>query len=135
MADFGGFCRFTYDSNGLRMRGKFDLEPTDSEFKEMTNSDGSVDRTQEPQAPKADFTFVDTDDSDNTNATPTSLPWNDIMKGGRRNITVVEESIGIIHTWTDALFVGRPKVDRQKGEVTGISVVCPRGKYKQTTTT
>ena len=135
MADFGGFMRFTYDSNNLRMRGKFDTEPTDSEFKELTNFDGSVDRTQEPMAPKAEVTFVDTDDSDNTNATPTSLDWNSIMKDGRRNITVVEESTGVIHTWTGALFVGRPKVDRLKGEVSGISIVCPRGKYNQTTST
>ena len=82
MADFGGFMRFTYDSSNLRMRGKFDTEPTDSSFKEVNNQDGSIDRTQEPMAHKAKVTFVDTDDSDNTNATPTSLPWNDIMKGG-----------------------------------------------------
>ena len=135
MADFGGFMRFTYDSNNLRMRSKLDTEPTDSEFKEVNNQDGSVDRTQEPSAPKVECTFVDTDDSDDTNATPTSLDWNSIMKGGRRNITVVEESTGIIHTWTRALFVGRPKVDRMKGEVTGISIVCPRGNYKQTSAT
>ena len=133
MADFGGFIRFTYDSNTLRMRGKFDTEPTDSSFKEVTNQDGSVDRTQEPMAHKAKLTFVDTDDSDNTNATPTSVPWNDIMKGGRRNITIVEESTGIIHTYTRSLFVGRPEVDRLKGEVTGVEIVAPRGQYKQTT--
>ncbi len=133
MADFGGFMRFKVGSTLLRMRGKFETEPTDSEFKEMTNQDGSVDREQTPSAQKADITFVDTQDSDDTNATPTSIDWNTIMKAGRTNMTVQEDSTGIIHTWTAGMFVGRPKVDRMKGEVTGISIVCNRGNYKQTT--
>ena len=133
MADFGGFMRFKAGSTLLRMRGRFETEPTDSEFKEMTNQDGSVDREQTPMAHKADITFVDTADSDDTNATPTSVDWNTLMKQGRTNLTVQEDSTGIIHTWTGGMFVGRPKVDRMKGEVSGISIVCNRGNYKQTT--
>ena len=133
MADFGGFMRFTAGTQTLRMRGKFDTEPTDSKFSEVNNQDGSVDRTQEPMSPKAKITFVDTDDSDNANATPTSVDWNTIMKAGKVNMTVNEDSTGIIHTWTSAVFVGRPEVDRMKGEVTGIELVCARGNYKQTT--
>ena len=47
-------------------------------------------------------------------------------------LAIVEQSTGILHTWTNAKFLGRPKIDRLKGIVTGITGQVPVGGYLQT---
>jgi hypothetical protein len=79
--------------------------------------------------PAGEAEFTDSVDG----VTAVSLPWNAIMAGGPYTLTGVEETNGIIHTWTGAKFVGRPKIDRLKGVVTGITIQAPVGGYNETT--
>lgn len=130
MSDFGGLIRFTYDSTPIKIRAKVEIEPTGAEFKAEDNQDGSFDRMYQPMGPKFDLEFVDSVDG----TTATSLPWDAIMRGGPYNVAVIEDSTQIMHTWTNAKFLGRPKIDRLKGVVTGITGQCPVGGYNQTST-
>jgi len=129
MADFGGIIRFTYNGSPLRVRAKFEIEPTDFKYDVEHNQDGSFDRMAQPMGPAGEAEFTDSVDG----VTAVSLPWNAIMAGGPYTLTGVEETNGIIHTWTGAKFVGRPKIDRLKGVVTGITIQAPVGGYNETT--
>lgn len=129
MADFGGTIRFTYNGNSLIMRAKLDMEPGDFAYSGEHNQNGSFDRYVQPMGPVIEAEFVDTIDGNSA----TSQPWNSIMSGGPYNVSVLEDSTGIIHTITGAKFIGRPKVDRLKGLVTGISIQGAVGAYKQLT--
>lgn len=127
MADFGGQIRFTYDGNPLRIRAKVDIEPGDFSYSAEHNQDGSFDRYNQPMGPTFDIDFVDSADGVN----PISLNWNAIMAGGTYNVSILEDSNSIVHTIAGAKFIGRPKIDRLKGLVTGITIQGPVGSYKQ----
>lgn len=129
MADFGGVMRFTYDGNAITLRAKVDIEPGDSTFSAEHNQNGSYDRYVQPMGPAADLEFVDSADGVN----PVSLDWNKIMSGGPYNMAITEESNGIVHQFTAASFVGRVKIDRLKGLVSGVTIQCRTGGYKQLT--
>ncbi len=128
MADFGGIMRFTYGGSPLTIRAKVEIEPTGASFTAEDNQDGSFDRYVQPMGPKFDIEFVDSVDD----VKATSLPWDAIMSGGPYNMSLVEETNGVVHTWTQAKFLGRPKIDRLKGIVTGVTGQCAVGNYKQT---
>lgn len=131
MADFGGLIRFTYNANPIKIRGKVDIEPTDSQYDVEHNQDGSFDRTVKPMGPSFEIDFVDSIDG----VSAGSLPWNDIMANGPYNVTIIEQTTKIEHVFTSAQFVGRVKSNRDKtGLVTGIRGQASAGNYKQVTT-
>lgn len=130
MAVFGGHIRFTFNGSPLVIRGKFDIEPVDATFEGITNQDGSVSRTNKPEGFKWSATFEDTDDA--TASSATGQDWSAIMKGGPYNITIPEDDTGVLHTYTACLLVGRVKIDRMSGEVSGIEGLTSQ--YKRTTT-
>ena len=127
MADFGGQVRFTYDGNSIVIRAKVELEPGDNSYTVEHNQNGTFDRYVQPMGPVLDVEFVDSVDG----ITATSLPWNAIMAGGPYNIAIQEETNGIAHTIAAAKFMGRPRIDRLKGSVTGVQIQGAVGSYKQ----
>lgn len=129
MADFGGVMRFKVGDLALKIRAKVDIEPTNGSYTAEDNQDGSFDRYMQPQGPKFDVEFVDSSGAD----TATSQPWDTIMAGGPYNISLIEDTTGILHTFTAAKFLGRPRIDRLKGVVSGITGQCAVGGYQQTT--
>lgn len=129
MADFGGTIRFTYDGDAITIRAKVDVEPGDFSFTVEHNQDGSFDRYAQPMGPTFELEFRDSSDG----VRATSLNWNAIMAGGPYNCSIIEDKNGIIHTIAGGKFSGRPKIDRLKGLVTGITVQGPVGGYKQLT--
>lgn len=127
MADFGGTVRFTYDGNAIIVRAKVDLEPGDFSYSVEHNQNGSFDRYVQPMGPTIELDFVDSVDG----VSATSLPWNKIMQGGPYNCAIVEDLTGIIHSITGGKFTGRAKIDRLKGNVSGIAIQGAVGSYKQ----
>ena len=127
MADFGGQVRFTYDGNSIVVRAKVELEPGDNSYTVEHNQNGSFDRYVQPMGPVLDVEFVDSFDG----VSAASHPWNAIMSGGPYNVAIQEDSNGITHTIANAKFMGRPKIDRLKGVVTGIQIQGAVGSYKQ----
>ena len=130
MADFGGLIRFTYNATPMKIRARVTIEPTGGDYKAEDNQDGSFDRYYQPMGPKFDLEFVDSADG----VSAKSLPWDAIMAGGPYNISIVEDSNSVLHTFTGSKFIGRPKIDRLKGLVSGVTGQCPVGGYQQTAT-
>jgi hypothetical protein len=129
MPDFGGQIRFTYDGTPIRIRARVELEPGDFQYTAEHNQDGSFARYVQPMGPVFDLEFEDSVDGTN----PTSLKWAVIMLNGPYNISILEDTNGIIHTIANGQFVGRPKIDRLKGVVTGIQIQGAVGSYQQLT--
>jgi hypothetical protein len=129
MADFGGIVRFTYNGTPLRIRARVTIEPTGGKYDAEHNQDGSFDRYYQPMGPAFDFEFVDSVDG----VTAISQPWDAIMSGGPYNCSLIEDSNGVLHTFTGAKFIGRAKIDRLKGLVSGVTGQCPVGGYQKTT--
>ena len=127
--DFGGTIRFTFDGQPLTIRAKVDIEPGDNSYSGEHNQDGSFDRYVQPMGPSAELEFVD---GAGTGAA-TSPPWNAIMLGGPYNVAILEDNTGIIHQFANAKFIGRTKIDRLKGSVTGMTIQAPVGGYTQLT--
>lgn len=111
MADFGGEMRFTFNASPLVLRAAISYNPTRFEFEGMANQDNSVSRTVKPTAYNFEVTFEDGADVD----------WDAVMLGGPYNVTVVEDTTGTLHMWTGSQFTGRPSVNRESGEVSGIA--------------
>lgn len=111
MADFGGEMRFTFNASPIVLRAAISYNPAKYEIEGMTNQDGSVSRTLKPSAYTFEVTFEDGRDID----------WDAVMLGGPYNVTVVEDTTGTIHMWSGASFTGRPSVNRESGEVSGIA--------------
>jgi hypothetical protein len=129
--DFGGTMRFNLGGTPLTIRARFDLEPTDFSYTVEHNQSGSFARYVQPMGPAFDITFEDSNDG----VHPASVDWNGIMKGGPyNNVSVVGETMGVVWIFNGLQFMGRPKVDNLKGEVTGIQGQCPVGGLTKTTT-
>lgn len=129
MADFGGTVRFTYDGNNIKIRAKLSVEPGDFSYTAEHNQDGTFDRFLQPMGPMFKVEFVDSKDG----FSAVSLPWNTIMQGGPYNISILEDTTGVIHTISNGSFVGRADIDRLKGLVTGVNIQGATGSYKQLT--
>lgn len=117
MTDFGGEMRFTFNANPLTIRAQFSSDPSNVEIEGGANQDGSIYRTLKPVGYMAEPTFQDTQAG-----IATSLDWNAIMRGGPYNLTLIEDHTKRLHTWSEAVFEGKPKVDHISGEVTGITL-------------
>lgn len=113
--DFGGVMRFTVNGSPLRLRAKFESEPTNVEYDGGANQDNSIYRTLKPKGFVFEPTFQDSFEGQ-----ATTLDWASIMAGGPYNVSLIEESTGRLFTWTGAQFEGAPRVDHMTGEVTGI---------------
>lgn len=120
MSTFGGECRFTYNGNALVMRSHVKIDPARSDITNITNQDGSVSSSVKPSAAGFETTFEDA----------AAYDWDAIMRGGPYDVTISEDFTGLIHMFTGAQLSGRPNIDRETGEVTGIK---GNGAYKRVT--
>lgn len=123
--DFGGEMKFSFGGTRLTMRGDFNTEPSNVSAEEIVNQDNSTSRSFKPKGYKAETKFEDT-----AVGAATSADWDGILRGGPYIVTVEETQTGVLHTWSTARFIGSPKVDRSKGEVTGLSIISDT--YKRT---
>ena len=120
MADFGGIMHFTLAGTPLTIRGKVKTSPSNVKAEKIANSDGSISRAFAVTGYGAEVTF-----EDSPVGTATALDWDGILKGGPYNASLVEDQIGVLHTWTAMVFTGAPSVDRETGEVTGLEIHSP----------
>jgi hypothetical protein len=120
MADFGGIMRFTFGGLPLVLRGKVTTEPASIKAEAITNQDGSTSRSLTPKGFGAEVTF-----EDSSAGVATALNWDQILKGGPYNVSLIEDQTGVVHAWTGATFVGDVKADRMNGDVTGLQIHAP----------
>lgn len=108
--DFGGIIKVRLSGGALiSLRGTFNINPAALSAEPITNSDGTLDRTFTPVNPRVEMTFKRGD----------SNPA-DMIAAPRQNITVIEETNGRQHLFTNAFFTGDPQENRMTGEVSGM---------------
>lgn len=111
---FGGECRFTLSSGeALTVRGSVTIYPSNMEIEPIINQNGAVSGSATLTGYEAEWTFED----------PPGDLWTQLMRARSFNCSLVEEYAGRRHVWTDAMFVGRPSIDRMTGEVSGVRTV------------
>ena len=115
MAFFGGKIRFSIAGNPMVLRGKTEIELADLEKDEVVNDDGSISFMGKNKGYGADVIFEDN----------LTIDWNGLLRLPPTNITMIEDDANITHLFTQASFTGRPKVDREDGQVTGLKIVSP----------
>jgi hypothetical protein len=109
--DFGGrIIARTSKGDTFSLRGTLNVNPSGISTAAVVNQDGSVDRTATNTAYKFEINFADR-----------GADLDALMKADRFNMTFEEEFSGITHYYTNAFFVGDPAINRQTGEVTGLS--------------
>lgn len=103
----------------LKSRGTLTLRNVGREVTAAANADGSVYTTHERRPIELDMSFEDSAGAD----------WQSLMGHCTLNITVTEEDVGAMHTFTNAQISGRPEINRMTGEVTGLMIVCAQAEY------
>ena len=122
MTDFGGLMRFQLNGAPFTVRGKVTINPSNVSAEPIANNDGSTSRALSVKGYRAKVTFEDSKDG----GSATGQDWGQILKGGPYNMSLIEDSTGVTHTWTGASFTGDPEVDRMNGEVTGLEILSPK---------
>lgn len=116
MNKFGGEIRFAL-STGEKpvLRGQIEVMPSNINAGSVTNQNGSVSKTAELTGYRFNITPEDGGED-----------WDAIMRADSFNMTAVEDYTGVTHMWTDGTFVGEPSINRNTGEVSGISGIANR---------
>jgi hypothetical protein len=109
---FGGRITFEFAGKIISIANasvKLDIFGASAEA--MANQDATVCYKYTPKPKGADFTLRDGLDID----------WPSLMRQ-QGNCTIVEEENNVSHLFTACRLVGEPIIDRDNGEVTGVSV-------------
>lgn len=110
--DFGGRIIFRLSTGvTLSLRGTFNTNPAGQSNEAVVNQDGTVDRVGTVKDRRCEINFADK-----------GIDYDALMKGDRFNVTAIEEFSGVTHYYTSAFVVGDPQLNRQNGEVTGLSI-------------
>ncbi|NTF87496.1 hypothetical protein G6L46_10205 [Agrobacterium rhizogenes] len=119
--DFGGRITFRLSTGDtFSLRGTLNINPSGYSIEAVANQDGSIDRQATIMPRRFELNFADRDHD-----------YDALMRGARFNVTFSEEFSGVTHYYTDAFLVGDPQINRQTGEVTGITGAAE--KYSRTT--
>lgn len=117
MSDFGGQMRMTFAGIPLVLRGAFKLDPSMLKSSVKTNQDGSLGRVFTPDAYGAELTLEDT--------LPAGVTWEGLIRAPATTIVLVEDQLGVIHTFSQAVFEADMSVNREDGEVSGLKIRAP----------
>jgi hypothetical protein len=109
--DFGGrIIARTSKGDTFTLRGTLNVNPSSISIAAVANQDGSLDRTATNTGYRFELNFADR-----------GVDLDALMKADRFNVTFEEEFSSVTHYYTNAFLVGDPVINRQTGEVTGIS--------------
>lgn len=105
--------RGTIDIDGVRYsaRGAAKIMPSTVSLENGANMDGTGYSTVKPELAGVDFSFD-----------RGVFPWTDDLILKKINVTWVETDTGWTHLFTGARFSGKPEIDTEKGEVTGLKI-------------
>ena len=114
MSEFGGEFRFRYDGgNALVMRGEATIDPTGSENSTIVNQNRSLAKVVANTPYRIECTFEDGQ----------AIDWDAIMRLSGVDCTMTEDYTGVVYTCTGGHFEGKPRVNRNNGEVSGLAFV------------
>ncbi|WFS07779.1 phage tail tube protein [Methylobacterium sp. 391_Methyba4] len=109
--------RYSVRINGQRFsgRGKATIDPAEATPKADPNRDGTAYRTVEPQLPMIALSF-------DRGSKSQAITWTANMLLADVDVTFIEDDAGRTHYFTAGSWVGKPSIDTDTGEVTGMSV-------------
>lgn len=114
MSEFGGEFRFRYaGGNPLVMRGETTIDPTNTENSTVVNQNGSLAKVVGLMPYRLECTFED----------GTAVDWDTILRATDIDCTMTEDYTGTVYTMTGGHFEGKPRVNRNNGEVSGLAFV------------
>lgn len=114
--------RYTLEINGRRFsgRGKATVSPSGVEIEGGTNSDGTGYKTVKPVNPFLDLSLD----------RGSGLKWDEAMMLQELNGTWHETDARVTHLFTNASWIGRPSIDSETGEVSGLKIECSPADYQ-----
>lgn len=108
---FGGEMIVTLgDGRRVKMRGEFEVDPTNYTKKTEKNLDRTFAQVIELRTFKTSFSIE----------LPKDVTAADLL-GYEGNLTVEEAMNGRTHLWTDGTFTGEPKTDQLTGKTSGLA--------------
>jgi hypothetical protein len=113
----GGHVYVVLGDMRFDVAGETILRPGGSEREAFASSGGRMYGIERAVLTEAEITFLNACDAD------PDLIWNARCKA---QVTIVEDSRGYRHMFTDAMIVGRPEKNLQTGEVTGMRITTDR---------
>jgi hypothetical protein len=109
--DFGGLITLKLSTGQVfAIRGTLNMNVSRYSIDQVTNQDGSVDRTATPKPATFELNFADR-----------GVDLDALMKSDRFNATFDEDFTGVTHYFTRSFMTGDPQINRINGEVSGIS--------------
>lgn len=107
----GGRVRITANGQAWSARSSVTVEPINFERKVESNQDGSIYVTTKPMPATAEITLSDSCD----------MVIDDIM-GCPLDVTIELVDVRRRYLFTKAVVVGRPKINTETGEISGLTV-------------
>lgn len=111
----GGRVSLSLNGRNVTLRGKVTVKPTTVEKEPGSNTDGSLYVTVKPVPAEAEITLSDR----------CGLRLDDIM-GCHVDATIKLIDMNRTYLYTRATVVGRPSIDTETGEISGLRIVSSR---------
>ena len=108
----GGRLQITIGSTTYSCRGKCQVDPSLVSVDAGVNWDGKGYKTVKPELAAVSLSFD----------RGKGLPWTQDWMLKDENVTIVELDAGVTHYLTAATKVGKPTIDTENGEVSGVSL-------------
>lgn len=109
----GGTMGLTVNGTVYSVRGSASIQPTNLEREAASNLDGSVYVTSKPVPYMIEFALSDR----------CGLDLDELMGQTCIDATIELEQVGRTYIITEGTVVGRPALDPETGEITGVSMV------------
>lgn len=113
--------RVSIEINGARYsaRGEVNVMPNTVSLEPGVNRDGTGYQTVKPELASLECTF---DRGGPVDVAGAPLIVDDNLLLSEVNVSVVEDDSGVVHYFTNAGFEGRPTINTENGEISGLSV-------------
>jgi hypothetical protein len=115
MADYGLIRMRLSDGRNLKVRGSVTEMPTNISAEAIVNQDNSVDRSFTARAFEFSIALAARDESGNP------IDLDAILRSGPSDISLISDGEKSTTIFSRAVAIGEPSLDKQTGEVTGLS--------------
>jgi len=109
----GGRYSLDIDGQTFSGRAKATINPSNVELANEANQDGTGYTTVKPGLYGIELTFD----------RGSGIKWNAAMLLKKVNVTFREDDVGLTHYLTGARWQGKPAIDTENGEVSGLSLM------------
>ena len=108
----GGRVTLSINGQTISARAKADIEPSGVEIAAGANLDGTGYRTIKPVLSTINLSFD----------RGQGFKWDTTMMTQSVSCTFIEDDVGVTHLFTAGSFTGRPSINTETGEVSGVKI-------------